>query len=255
MKTFEPFYQFFARIGFTDPFHPPLTHMPIGLVTAALIFLALGLIFDRPGFKASARHCLVLAWLFVLPTVLLGFMDWQHFYHGAWLLPIKAKIGLASALFVLLSYALFLIYQGEEAWKKLLVVNILAFMVVVALGYFGGRLVFGARAAAVLAPGMPAAPTPAIPTPPELVAGKKIFEVSCSFCHPNGTNAILPKFPMRGSDKLENFSAFLAWIRNLRLPDSSKGPMPSFAAGDISDQEARELYNYVSREFGPAEAK
>jgi mono/diheme cytochrome c family protein len=263
MSTFEPFYAFFARIGYTAPFHPPLTHMPIGLVVGALIFLAVGLVFNRPGLRATARHCLILAWLFIFPTVLLGVMDWQHFYHGAWLLPIKAKIGLAGALFVALSYALILIYQGEPAQKKLLVVNLLAFILVVALGYFGGSLVYGGRevapaptAATPAAPApVPPAPGPAAPTPTELAAGKKLFEVNCAFCHPNGSNAIMPNLPLRGADDLKNFTTFLAFIRNPRLPDGSKGSMPAFSADAIPDQQARELYDYVSREFGPPEAK
>ena len=114
MTIFSPLYNALAAIGFTDPIHPPLTHMPIGLVVAALIFGFAGWILRRPFLSQAGRYCLVLAWLFIFPTVLLGFMDWQQFYQGAWLLPIIVKIGLAGFLFVLLSIGVILILPAGK---------------------------------------------------------------------------------------------------------------------------------------------
>jgi uncharacterized membrane protein len=230
MTIFNPFYQVLAAIGFTDPIHPPLTHMPIALVVAALIFGFAGAILRRPVLSQVGRYCLLLAWLFIFPTVILGFMDWQHFYQGAALFSIIVKIFLASFLFVVLSIGLWLSRSGREESKALLVIYVIAFLTVGGLGYFGGRLVFGGRA--------PAAP-------PSLQAGKFIFENNCMACHPNGGNAIRPTAIIVGSDRLKDFHTFLVWIRNPRQDNGQKGPMPEFLPWKISDQQARQLYDYL----------
>ena len=134
MTIFNPLYAALAAMGFTDPIHPPLTHVPIGLVVAALIFGLTGWLLRRPAWSQAARYCLGLAWLFIFPTVLLGFMDWQHYYQGAWLLPIIVKIGLASFLFVLLSIGLILVKTGREESKALLAIYLIAFFIMQGLG-------------------------------------------------------------------------------------------------------------------------
>ena len=40
---------------------------------------------------------MILAFLGLFPTVLAGYVDWQHFYGGTWLFPIKMKMLLAGA--------------------------------------------------------------------------------------------------------------------------------------------------------------
>lgn len=239
MTIFNPFYYVLAAIGYTDPIHPPLTHMPIGLVVAALIFGFAGLLLKKPFLSKMSRYCLLLAWLFIFPTVLLGFMDWQHFYQGAALFPIIVKICLATFLFVLLSLGLFLIARGREESKALLVILVLAFFTVGGLGYFGGRLVFGGRA--------PAAP-------PALQAGRGLFADNCMACHPNGGNAIMPQAIITGSDRLTDFHTFLTWIRDPRLDNGQKGPMPQFLPWKISDHQARQLYDYLIGVLGRPKA-
>jgi uncharacterized membrane protein len=239
MTVFNPIYSALAAIGYTDPLHPPLTHMPIGLVVAALIFGFAGLLLQRPFFSKMARSSLLLAWLFIFPTVLLGFMDWQHFYQGAALVPIIVKISLATFLFIILSIGLLLIISGREESRALPVIYLIAFFTVGGLGYFGGRLVFGGRA--------PAAP-------PSLQAGRVLFKNNCMACHPNGGNAILPTAIITGSDNLTDFPTFLKWIRNPRLDNGQKGPMPQFLPDKISDQQARQLYDYLIAVLGKPQA-
>jgi mono/diheme cytochrome c family protein len=235
MSNFDWLYHALAAVGFVDPVHPAIVHMPIGLVAGALFFGFAALIWQRPLLGLSARHCLVLAWLFVIPAVLFGYIDWQHFYHGVWLTPIKIKVGLATFLFVVLSVGLVMIYKGRGESKGILVIYVLAFITVVGLGYFGGRLVFGGQS--------PAAPK-------GLKAGKKIFDARCRACHAHGGNLIMPQMPLRGSDKLGNYQTFLAFIRDPRLDNGHKGPMPAWPPAKISDKEARSLYDYVKQAFG-----
>jgi uncharacterized membrane protein len=237
MTTLDSFYQALAAMGFGDPVHPALAHMPIGLVVGALSLGFAALLWKRPRWGLSARHCLGLAWLFWFPAVLFGVMDWQYFYHGVWIFPIEAKIALASFLFVLLSIGLVLIFTGKGESKGILVIYVLAFFTVVALGYFGGRLVFGGH----------------LPTGSKtFAAGQKIYQAHCSACHPNGGNALMANMPIRGSDKLANFQTFNDFIRKPQLPGGAKGPMPGFNYQKISHQEAKGLYDYVRQEFGKA---
>ncbi len=230
MTIFDPFYRALYSIGFFDPIHPPLTHMPMGLVVAALVFGVLAWVLRQPFLTRAARYCLILAWLFIFPTVLLGFMDWQYWYQGAWLLPIIIKISLASFLFALLSLGLVLVFTGREESKALVAIYLIAFFTVGGLGYFGGRLVFGGRA--------PAAPA-------GLEAGKRLFENNCMACHPNGGNAIMPDMIIIGSDNLADLHTFISWIRDPRLDNGQKGPMPDFPPQKISDEQARTLYRYL----------
>jgi len=77
-------------------------------------------------------------------------------------------------------------------------------------------------------------------------AGAKIFDDLCKRCHPGGGNIIVPSLPLKGSSKLSDFKTFLSFIRNPGMPDGSEGIMPRFSKRQISDQEAKKLYQYVA---------
>jgi uncharacterized membrane protein len=239
MTFFNPFYQALAHIGYSDPLHPPFTHFPIALVTASLIFGLLAWFFRRQTFWMTARHCLWLAWLFLFPTILFGFMDWQHYYRGDWMFLIIVKICLGAFLFVLLSVGLILHYRGWGETKLMLSLYLIGFFTVVALGYFGGKIVFEG-----VSSGSPAADTL------HAKAGEKIYQDNCEFCHPDGKNTIMSQYPIIGSDRLANFPLFRDFIRDPQLPDGKTGPMPAFSPAKISNQEAQDLYRYVLQAFG-----
>jgi mono/diheme cytochrome c family protein len=204
--------------------------MPIGLVVATLIFGVLTWIWREPFLTRLTRYCLVLAWLFFFPTVLLGFMDWQHWYQGALFQTILIKICLACFLFLLLSVGMILTFTGREGSKALLVIYLIAFFTVGGLGFFGGRLVFGGRA--------PAAPV-------GMEAGRRLFMNNCMACHPNMGNAIMPDMIIIGSDNLTDLATFIKWIRNPLKDNGQKGPMPQFLPWKISEAQAKQLYDYL----------
>ena len=235
MSIFNAFYKALYAIGFHDPIHPPLTHITIGVVVAALVFGVLAWVLRHSSLARAARYCLVLAWVVIFPTALLGFMDWQHWYQGGWLQPILIKICLAGFLFLLLSLGMILIFIGREESKALLAIYFIAFFTVGGLGFFGGRLVFGGRA-------------PAVQT--QLKAGRRLFENNCMACHPNGGNAILPNYIIIGSDNLKDLHTFISWIRDPRLDNGQKGPMPDFLPQKIPEGQASQLYEYLSRVMG-----
>lgn len=101
-------YAFLAKHGFNEPLHSPITHMPIGLTVGALLFFLVAVIFKRKQLVLTARHASILAFIFVFPTVMLGVMDWIHFYHAALFTPIKIKMALASLALIVLGAGIIL---------------------------------------------------------------------------------------------------------------------------------------------------
>jgi mono/diheme cytochrome c family protein len=240
----DSLYQLIAKIGFTDPLHAPLTHIPIGLVIGAFLFILVGVIFNRKNLITTARHVAILAFLFVFPTILFGVLDWLHFFKGALIAPIKYKMILASSVLVLLAIGIVLGSEVRIHAAPMVVIYALAFVGVVGLGYFGGKLVYGG-----FAPGSGQTAqafqgggktTPAAP------AGQKLFVDNCAACHPSGGNIVVPNLPMKTSKKLVSAAVLTAFIRAPKMPDGSQGGMPSFPADQISDTQAASLYTYIS---------
>ena len=224
-------YEFLSRMGYSHPIHPTEVHMPIGLVVGAVVFSLTALVFRRQGLLKTARHCIILSFIWVFPTILFGIMDWQHFYAGAWLFPIKVKLVLAPLLAVLLLAALVLGRKGRERSRAVLSLYGLCFLVVVVLGYFGGQMVYGVKK---------------VSSSEQFKEGGKLFKANCSACHPNGGNVVMPNMPLKSSAKLSSYETFIAFIRDPKLPGGAKGPMPPFAQTKISDAEGKELYGYIT---------
>ena len=198
--------------------------MPIGLVVGALVFALVAAVFHRERLRLTPRHCIILAFIWTFPTGLFGIMDWQHFYGGSLLLPIRVKLTLAPILAGLLFVAILLGRRYGATSKIVLSIYFLCFCCVVVLGYFGGQLVYGGKTT-----------TPA----GNFKAGEKIYATDCSACHARGGNLIDPGKPVLHSPKLKDLDTFLAWIRH------PAAPMPAFPASKISDAEAKELYAYI----------
>ena len=227
---FDQVYELLGKIGYHHPIHPTEVHMPIGMVVGALGFTLLALIFRWKNLRLTAHHCIIFGFAFMLPTMLFGYMDWQHFYGGAWFFPIKMKLFLAPTLLVL-SFIAFIVGRkaGVEA-KIVVLLYTLCFGLVVALGYFGGQMVYGGR------------------TPPAVKAyqaGAQIFKANCSGCHPHGGNAIVPNLPLTSAPQLEALDSFRDFIRSPKMPDGSRGVMPPFPPAKISAEQSGELYEYI----------
>ena len=190
-------YQTLTKIGYTHPLHPILTHVPIGLVMGAFFFAIVGLIFKQTNLAQTARHCAVLALIAAVPTAILGILDWQHFYGGALLFPIKMKLVLAGVLLIFLFLTVIFGFFGETFSKIVIPMYVLCMLTAVGLGYFGGELVYGTKA-----------PVSAVSEGPA-AEGAMVFQQNCSACHlPDSTaNKIGPglkgifkqdKFPVSG---------------------------------------------------------
>ena len=220
----DSFYRFLGKLGYLHPIHPTGVHIPIGLVMGALVFALVAAVFHRERLRLTPRHCIIFAFIWIFPTVLFGIMDWQHFYGGALLLPIRVKLTVAPILASLLFAAILLGRKYGATSRIVLPIYFLCFCCVVVLGYFGGQMVYGAKT------NSPAG---------DFKAGEKLFAADCSACHARGGNLIDPGKPVLHSPKLKDLDTFLAWIRH------PAAPMPAFPASKISDAEAKELYAYI----------
>jgi uncharacterized membrane protein len=224
----DALYVFLNKMGYHHPIHPTEVHMPIGLVVGAFIFAALAFVFRRKNLLLTPRHCILLALVWVFPTMLLGYMDWQHFYGGAWILPIKVKLTVAPSLAFFLAAAATLGRKYGATSLRVLPLYFLCFCAVVVLGYFGGQLVYGVKEA---------------PSHTEYVAGHEIYSKDCNACHPGGGNVIEQGKPVINSPELQDFQRFLRWVRQ------PKAPMPPFPGSRISEAEVKDLYEYIVHEL------
>jgi uncharacterized membrane protein len=215
-------YQLLERMGYTHPIHPPVTHVPIGLVIGVFIFALVAILFRRTILPQLAyNRIILLALIFSFPTILFGYTDWQYFYEGAWSFPIKIKLALSAVLLILLYIALISGRKAAAETRGTLTIYTLCFLTVTILGYFGGQL-------AIEGEGRPQA------APVGFLSGEKLFALNCNDCHPGGSDIL-------NSPRLTDFNSFLAY---LRIP---KGTMPPFPPEKISNRQAKKVYQYIKK--------
>lgn len=139
----DDLYLFLSKLGFNEPLHSPITHMPIGLVVGALIFFLVAIVFKRKNLILTARHASILAFIFAFPTILFGVMDWIHFYHATLFTPIKIKMALAGVALVVLGAGIILGSEIKLHSVTMTVLYALAFVAMIGLGYFGSGIIYG----------------------------------------------------------------------------------------------------------------
>ncbi len=230
----DALYAILNRLGWTDPLHSLLVHLPIGLVIGALIFFLVAVLFRRTQLVMTARHAAILAFLFVFPTILAGVFDWLHFYKGVMIPAIRMKMILAGVVLVVLGAVIVLGAEIRLRTIGMTVLYALAFVAVVGLGYYGGGIVYG-RAART-------APAPS----PQAKAGEAAFVADCQACHAMGGNLVDAAYPLKTSKKLVDAKTFTGFIRNPVLRDGKPGQMPAFGSDVLDDTRAADLYAYVS---------
>ena len=137
----EFLYELLNQVGFTHPLHPAITHLPLGMAMGAFLFSLGSLRYAE--LARTAHHCTILGLIFVLPTMFLGILDWQHFYHGDWTGPIIAKLVLAIALTVLFVAAMKVGGREPESPGVPILLYALCLLAAVGLGFTGGEIVYG----------------------------------------------------------------------------------------------------------------
>jgi uncharacterized membrane protein len=134
-------YGLLKTVGYTHPIHPPVTHIPMGMVMGGFLFAMAS--FKRQELAKTAYHCIVLAFISAPVVAVLGIMDWQHRYMGSWTNLIIAKMILAVVFMVLLAAAVYLNRKGNIDGKIMIVVYALCLLAATGLGFIGGELIFG----------------------------------------------------------------------------------------------------------------
>ena len=110
----------------------------------------------------------------------------------------------------------------------------LGLVAVVLLGWSGARLVYAAQAGQGTA---------------AYGGGEKIFQAHCVACHPGGGNVMNPDKPLNKSNHLKAYNSFVSFIRH------PQEPMPTFPPDQVSDGDAKELYQYITKALVPAGQK
>lgn len=230
----EWIYSTLSGLGYHHPLHPPVTHIPVGLVIGAFLFALGSLIFNRASLAQTARHCILLALMAAPLAAVIGLMDWQHFYAGVWLVPIRFKMALAVVLIVLLLVAWVASRKEKSSMKRILPIYGLCLLTVTALGYFGGELVYGTKATAAEADDA------------VVQEGAELFARNCSGCHFTDTTEtrIGPGFKgLFQQDQLPT-SRKAVTAENIRAQIKSPvGNMPPFP--DLTDEQIDALVAYL----------
>jgi uncharacterized membrane protein len=229
-------YDILSRLGYPHPIHPSEVHDTIGLVVGAVIFRLAAVANRRRAavWRVVAHWDFILALILLAPTVAAGVMDWQHYYSGAEIPAIRFKIGLTAVLVAVMAAGIFIsVRKGLES-SLVLPLYGTALLIVVAIGYLGGNLVYGDGVSKI---------------PRTASAGSIIYRANCAGCHPNGGNVVDATAPILDSPKLASVNAFIEFIREPRNRDGSPGPMPPFTPESISDADATALFEYITGEL------
>jgi uncharacterized membrane protein len=231
----QSIYQALANFGYHHPLHPVIVHLTIGMVFGALIFGLLAWLAQSAAMTQTARNCIGLALISVIPTAVIGYADWQYFFGGVWIFQIRWKLILSVALFVILSIAWLSARKSEKTYFGHVVIYFICFVIVTAIGYFGAELVHGKKNISKEEPLK------------ELVEeGAILFARSCSLCHFTETkdNKIGPG--LKGLFKQKKFPVSQwpatreSFEKQLRTPFKN---MPSFE--ELEEEQIDALIAYL----------
>lgn len=139
----ELVYQTLAKIGFSHPLHPAMTHIPMGMIIGGFLFAVGSAVMKKDDLAMAAHYCYTLALIFVLPTMMLGYMDWQYRLEAEWNRLIFTKIVLALMLTAMLVTSFFYGKSVKVDIKQKLVLYVICFAIAMGLGFIGGELQYG----------------------------------------------------------------------------------------------------------------
>lgn len=139
----EFIFMWLEKAGYSHPIHPPVTHVPMGMILCAGVFLLVAHFADKPFLRRTALHCYVLGLISILPTMLLGYIDWQHFYQGVWTKPIVIKIIVANLLIVGCIYNIVQLRKEPPKPWAILIGGLASLAMAGLIGFEGGEVLYG----------------------------------------------------------------------------------------------------------------
>jgi mono/diheme cytochrome c family protein len=210
--------------------------LPVGLVLGGTLFAIFAGLFRTDSLAQTGGHCMILAFLGLFPTVLAGYVDWQHFYSGTWLFPIKImKMLLAGALVIFLLFVIILCRRAQTNMPTILPAYGLCFFTVIGLGYFGGELVYATSGKAEAGVNNELAQK-----------GSEIFNQRCSFCHFTDKTDTKVGPGLLGLFSRENLPASGKTVSDANIRSVLKTPirvMPAFT--NLSAEQTDALIQYL----------
>ena len=136
-------YQTLAKMGYSHPLHPAMTHIPMGMIIGGFLFAVGSVVMKKDDLAKAAHYCYTLALIFVLPTMMLGYMDWQYKFDGEWSRLILTKIILAVMLTIMLVITYFYGKNVKIDIKQKLIFYVICFGIALGIGFIGGELQYG----------------------------------------------------------------------------------------------------------------
>ena len=232
-------YEILESVGYRHPLHPPLVHLPIGMVMGAVLFQLLAILKRTSCYETTARHCMTLALIALPVAVIAGLLDWHRFYAGAWLFPVKIKMILAGVLLGALIGCLIVPRLTLCRSRSLMLLYGVPVLLAAAIGYYGGELVYAnpRRTGGVQMANQP--------------AGEQLFRTHCGSCHPDGGNTLKPALPLRGAPQLTDERLFVEYLRHPKARDGATTLMPAFSKDLLPDGEALQIRRYVIEVLRP----
>jgi hypothetical protein len=61
----------------------------------------------------------------------------------------------------------------------------------------------------------------------------------------NGGNIFFPDLPLHSAPQLKSYASFIHFVRDPRLPNGLKSYMPDFTEAKLTEEQARQLYEYL----------
>ncbi len=135
-------------IAWFGKFHPPATHLPIGLLIGAALAEGLFILTKKEVFRNAGAFCVVVAGFGALAAVTLGWFNGGFvFVDDQWVQTVHRWLGTATTVLTLLSVVLLVRASKPGAKPSARVgyrVSLFAAAGMVgATGFFGGALVYG----------------------------------------------------------------------------------------------------------------
>lgn len=233
---FQYIYQTLAQFGYHHPLHPVFVHLTIGMVVGAFFFGFLAWILQKPAMTQTSRHCMGLALISVIPTAIVGYGDWQQFFGGIWIFPIRWKLILTATLFILLIIALLSGRRMEKIAFNQVFTYFICLLIVTVIGYFGAELVHGKKK---MVSGEP-------PDQELVLEGAEIFVQSCSLCHFTESNETRIGPGFKGIFQQESFAVSQWPVTRQNIEKQLKTPfknMPAFE--ELDDRKIDALVAYM----------
>ena len=139
---------FSKLIAWIGKFHPPATHLPIGMLIGAALAEGLFIRTKRDLFRDAGAFCLVIAGLGAMGAVMLGWFNGGFtFVDDQWIQTVHRWFGTSTAILTLLSIALLIRVSKPDAKPSARLAYraslFAAAGMVGATGFFGGALVYG----------------------------------------------------------------------------------------------------------------